>query len=338
MALTAVARRPLTRFAGVRGTLAVENTRRNPRQTASTASALMIGLAICAAVTVPIASVSAQSERDADAGDTADIRVTPIDFADIGPDAPGRIADLSDAQAVTPVTQQYLDLHGAGYLDVAAVNPATFTEFVPVTIRAGSLDRLAEGLAVTSEEAESRKWTVGSMVTGSFDTTQLSLPVVAIYDAPEHFSYGAVTATALVPVGRPQTVLVKAASGRVTALAQNIKRALDNPTLVVQTRDEYREAAGAQFDIFLTILYALLSVTVLTGALAVVNTMTMCTVERTREIGLLRAVGLSRGQLVMPWSRLGVLVVLTTGIVVLASLWPARQASRLAILDAIQDD
>jgi putative ABC transport system permease protein len=377
LALTALVRRPLTRFAGVRGTLAVENTRRNPRRTASTASALMIGLAICAAVTVPIASVSAQTERDADAGDSADIRVNAIDFADIAPDVPARIAALPDARAVTPVIQQYLDLPGGDSLDAAAVNPAVFQEFVPVTVHSGSLDRLTDGIAVTSEEAATHKWTVGSRVSFSTDTKQISLPVVAIYDAPETFSYSALTGIGLGEGRSPRTVLVKAAPDRVAALQEDIERTLDNPTLAVQTRDEYREAAGAQFDIFLNVLYALLSVSVLIGALAVVNTMTMSTMERTREIGLLRAVGLARNQvrsvlllesvviallgafiglgagclvgaaavfsqkrlpLAMPWPQLAALVVLTTAIGILASLWPARKAAQRPILTAIQSD
>jgi putative ABC transport system permease protein len=374
MALTTLVRRPLTRLAGVRGTLAIENTRRNPRRTASTASALTIGLAICAAVTVPIASVSAQTEREADTGDSADLRVNPIDFADIAPDAPARIAELPDTQAVTPIIQQYLDLPGGGSLDVAAVNPAVFTEFVPITVHSGSLDHLTEGLAVTSSEAKQHNWKVGSSVTYSVDDKQSTLPVVAIYDAPETFSYSALATTTLAAGKSPQTVLVKAAPNRVTTLQQDIKRTLDNPTLVVQTRDEYREAAGAQFDIFLNILYALLSVSVLIGALSVVNTMTMSTMERTREIGLLRAVGLARTQvrsilllesvviallgaviglgagclvgtavvfsqkalpLTMPWPQLATLVLLTTAIGILASLWPARKATKLPALTAV---
>jgi putative ABC transport system permease protein len=374
MALTALVRRPLARCTGIRGTLAVENTRRNPRRTASTASALMIGLAICAAVTVPIASVSAQAEREADAGDSADIRVTPIDYADIAPDVPARITELPDTRAVTPVVQQYLDLPGGDSLDVTAVNPAAFTEFVPLTVHSGSLDRLTEGLAVTSAEAKARNWKVGSRVTFSIDDEQTALPVVAIYEAPETFSFDALAPTTLAAGKPPRTVLVKAAPNRVTALRQDIECTLDNPTLVVQTRDEYREAAGAQFDVFLNVLYALLSVSVLIGALAVVNTMTMSTMERTGEIGLLRAVGLTRSQvrsilllesvviallgavlglgagclvgaavvssqhglpLTMPWPQLTTLVLLTTAIGVLAALWPARKAAKLPVLTAV---
>jgi putative ABC transport system permease protein len=379
MILTGLVRRPLVKVTGIRGTLAVENTRRNPRRTASTASALMIGLSICAAVTVPIASVSAQTERDADTGDTADIRLTPIDFASISPDVPARIAKLPGAQAVTPIIPQYINLNGDRYFDVAGVDPAVFRDFVPVTVRAGSLDRLAEGFAVTSEEAETRKWTVGSVVTGTFASgAAVARPVVAIYDAPDTFRYSAVVGTSVLPVSAaPETVLVKASPDQVAALQQEIKRTFDNPTLVVQTREEYREAVGAQFDIFLNILYALLSVSVLIGALAVVNTMTMSTLERIREIGLLRAVGLARDQvksvlrlesvviallgaviglgagcligvavvmsqdglpLAMPWARLGVFVVATGAIGVLASLWPARRAARIPILTAIQTD
>lgn len=84
--------------------------------------------------------------------------------------------------------------------------------------------------------------------------------------------------------------------GRVHPVRAAIRQALDNPALVVQTRAESREQVVNQFRLFLNILYALLSVSVLIGALGVVNTMTMAVLERTREIALLRAIGLDRRQ------------------------------------------
>jgi len=143
------------------------------------------------------------------------------------------------------------------------------------------------------------------------------------------------------------------------------------------TNAEAAEAASGAAKSFLTVLYALLSVSVLIGALGVVNTMTMSTVERVREIGLLRAVGLSRKlvrsvlrlesvviallgaglgllagtglgvvgvlsqggiPVVVAWGRLGAFVVVTVVIGILASFWPARTASRTPILTAIHAD
>lgn len=381
--LTALLRRPLTRFAGIRGTLAVENTRRNPRRTAATAATLMIGLSICAAVTVPIASVAAEEERVADTGDSADIKVTAIDFADIGPDVPAQIAKLPGARAVTPVTPADIKLNQSDYLNAAAVDPKQIAGFVPITVKQGSLDGLGRGIAVTTKEAAAHQWTVGSMVSGEFvhplaKGATPALPIVAIYDAPATFRYSALVSTSTAPQGLPPfTVLVKAADGKASALRAEIQKALDNPTLVVRTRAEAAEDSAAQFAVFLNILYALLSVSVLIGALGVINTMTMSTFERIKEIGLLRAVGLARKQvgsilrlesviiallgallglgagcvigavavlsqdsiaLVMPWDRLGVFVAVTAVIGVLASLWPARKAARIPILTAVQTD
>ncbi|ALG10811.1 ABC transporter permease [Kibdelosporangium phytohabitans] len=364
--LTALLRRPMTRVAGVRGTLAVENTRRNPRRTGTTASALMVGLSICAAVTVPIASVGAQDERLADTGDSADIRITAVDFADIGKDTVGKIAAVPGVQAVTPITPVSLGF-GRDWLSAAGVDTSTIAQFVSLDVKDGSLAGLSGGIAVTSKEADAHKWTVGTMLaTGS--------PIVAIFDAPEGFRYDALVSASRAEDSRqPATILVKAAqAGSVRA---EIRKALDNPTLVVQTRAEYIESVGAQLDLVLNILYALLSISVLIGALSVVNTMTMSTLERIREIGLLRAVGLGRRQVgtilrlesviiavlgagagllagcvigavavagqsgipvVLPWDRLGLFVGVTAAIGILAALWPARRASRIPILTAIQ--
>ncbi|WP_217280455.1 ABC transporter permease [Kibdelosporangium persicum] len=370
--LTALLRRPMTRLAGVRGTLAVENTRRNPRRTGVTASALMIGLSICAAVTVPIASVAAQDAQRADTGDRADIRVTGIDFAEIGPDTAAQIAQLPDVAAVTPYVPVNIQF-GRDWLNAAGVNAATIGDFLSLHVQAGSLDRLADGIAVSSTEANRHNWTVGSVVPGN-----LPLPVVAIFDAPDGFRYEALVDQSRAPAGEsPSTILVRAAPGKTDSLKADIQRTLDNPTLVVRTRAEYVEAAGGELDTVLNVLYALLSISVLIGALAVVNTMTMSTMERIREIGLLRAVGLARRQvgtilrlesviiavlgavaglvagcvvgavavrsqggipIVMPWDRLGLFVVVTAAIGILAALWPAWKAARIPILQAVHTD
>ncbi|USX53622.1 ABC transporter permease [Lentzea sp. HUAS12] len=370
--LTSVLRGPLTRVAGLTGTLAVENTRRNPRRTGATASALMIGLSVCAAVTVPIASISAKSAEDAKSWNHADVRVEALPFADIGPGVADEIAKVPGVEHVTALRHAPLPLD-KGFLDVTAVNAGSISALVPLTIREGSLDQLGTGIALDSGVAAARGWTLGSKV-----GKEKPLTVVALFDAPEEFGADALVDTPNIPSDElwNREVLVKA-SGSAEKVRDDIRGALDNPALVVQTRDEHAESQASQYDLFLNLLYAMLSVSVLIGAMSVVNTMTMSTMERVREIGLLRAVGLGRSQVgavlriesviiavigavtgvvsgcvigamtvsgqasttpVLPWDRLAVFLAITVAIGVAAAFVPARRAVRIPILTAIKTD
>ncbi|WNF00398.1 ABC transporter permease [Streptomyces luomodiensis] len=390
LGVTGLLRSPLTRLAGVRGTLAVENARRNPRRTAATATTLMVGLAMVTAVTVAVASVNRLDEEEAGRSMLSDVRITAVDFGEIGDDTAARVARLADAEAVTPVSHAYLDLSDTSSVPVTAVSPGAVERVTPLTVREGSLDRLGHGIAVTEELAAAHGWRLGSRVTGTFSSsagptpsTRTSLPVVAVYDGPDDLTPALVSDRAL-PRGagaeeRPSidSVLVKAAPGRTAALQEEIRRALDNPALLVQDRADAVAAATARTAPFLDIMYAMLSVSVLIGALGVVNTMGMAVFERVREFGVLRAIGLDRrgvaavlrlesvtisllgsalgvvagtaigaaavlGQegvpLVVPWDRAALFFVAGAAIGGLASLWPGRQAARVPMLRAITAD
>ncbi|MDR6594162.1 FtsX-like permease family protein [Saccharothrix longispora] len=375
--LTAVLRRPLVALTGIRGKLAVENARRNPRRTASTSSALMVCLAVCTAVTVPIVSADADAVREADTGARADVRIDAIEFAALAPDLPERVAAIPGVRAVTPVTPGLLRLPGGDSVAFAAADPGALDDFFGITAREGSLDDLAGGVAVTSEAARQYGWRLGSVLSGESRGTPLSATVEAVFDAPQGFDHEAVLPADALPDRSPGTVLVQSAPGGAEALRDSIRTTLDNPTAVVRTHADHLEAVGAQYAEFLAVLYALLSVSGLIGALAVVNTMTMSVLERTREIGLLRAVGLDRKQVrsvlrleslvvaglgaglglvagcvigvvlvlsqggidvVVPWGGLAVLAAITALIGVTAALLPARRAAGLPVLDALRSD
>ncbi|MFI0773624.1 ABC transporter permease [Streptomyces sp. NPDC021212] len=302
LGVTGLLRSPLIRLAGIHGKLAVENARRNPRRTAATAATLMVGLAMVTAVTVAVASLNRMDEQEVDSTMTSDLRITAVDFAEVGDDTAARVARLADAEAVTPIADTYFDLSGHDSLPVTAVNPATVEQLTPITVRKGSLARLGHGIAVTEATAAARGWRLGSRVTGAFTGTgeRTGLPVVALYDGPENLTPALVADRSLPRTGgathRPSVdaVLVKAAPGRTDALREEIRRTLDNPALVVEDRADAREAVTARSAPFLNIMYAMLGVTVLIGAHGVVNTMGMAVFERDREIGMLRAIGLDR--------------------------------------------
>jgi putative ABC transport system permease protein len=175
------------------------------------------------------------------------------------------------------------------------------------------------------------------------------------------------------------SILVRAAPRAASGLDQDIRRALGNsPLLRVQDRDRLTEAESGMIGEMLGMLYGLLGTTVVIGVLGVVNTPAMSVVERTREIGLLRAIGLDhRGvrrmvcpesvvislfgailgictgvflawacggltgsalptyETVLPWARIGLCLLLGLVVGVLASIWPARRATRLNMLRSI---
>ncbi|MEU7041562.1 FtsX-like permease family protein [Streptomyces varsoviensis] len=391
LAATALLRSPMTRYAGVRGKLAVENARRNPRRTAATATTLMVGLAMVTAVTVAVSSVARADEQEADRAMTSDLRITAVDFAEIGPRVADRVAGLPDAAAVTPVIRTEIALPGGGdhgdhnSLSATAVNPAAVARLAPISVREGSLKSLGHGIAVTGQTADAHGWHVGSRVPATIAgaTERTTLPVVAIYDAPDDFTPALISAAALPPATgaerRPhiESVLVDAAPGRTAALRDTIRRTLDNPALLIQDRADARRAAADRMGPILNIMYGMLSVTVLIGALGVVNTMGMAVSERVREIGLLRALGLDRRglasvlrlesvaiallgavlgllagivfgaaavlsqegvPLALPWDRIALCFVATAAIGVLAALWPGRRAARVPLLEAIASD
>ncbi|GAA2071143.1 ABC transporter permease [Streptomyces albiaxialis] len=365
--LGAVLRGPLRRLAGVRGTLAVENARRSPRRTAATASALMIGLALVTAAGIGASSLRGMAERDAAREMVSDLRVTSVDFAEVGDGTARRVARVPGAEAVTPTIPTGVPLGGDRELGATAVDPRTAERAAGLTVVDGTLARLGRhGVAVSREEADARDWQVGSRLG--------ERRVVAVYEGPERLGPALLPLSAARPGERADEIVVRTAPGQAEAARDRIRAALDNPALLVQNHDDAAREAARPYETLLNLVSALLSVAVLIGTLGVVGTMAMAVHERTREIGVLRAVGMDRrgiasvirlesllicalgallglaaggatalaavatqpgATLVVPWPHLGAALAVTVALGVLASLLPARRAANLPVLNAV---
>ncbi|MET7695811.1 FtsX-like permease family protein [Streptomyces sp. NPDC005483] len=300
---THVLRRPARCLPGVRGTLALANTRRNPRRTAATAGALTVCLTLVSAVAVALASLSATAGREAAAAMPTDLRITAVDFAEISPHVAAQVARLPQVAAVSSVREAGIRLGDGSVLWTGVVDPDAVGRgrLAHLTVHAGDLDDLSHGIAVTRALAAEHGWRLGDRITGRRLSDAgnpvgkgLGLKIVAVYDGPDALGPALLPESAVAGKDDVTSVLVRAEPGRTAAVKEEIRRTLHNPLLVVEDRADAGRDAEQGFGQLRSVLYAMLSMTVTVAALGVANTMGMAVFERRREIGLLRAVGLDR--------------------------------------------
>ncbi|MFF1875317.1 ABC transporter permease [Streptomyces sp. CB03911] len=298
---------PLTRLRGVPGTLARRNAARNPRRTAATATALMIGVAVVTLFTVFGASIRATLDRTVADSFAGDLAVTAPSF---GAGGSGLSTRLADALAGLPEVRQSVGLgRGVARVDghgrtLDVTDPARLAGIVDLGRVEGSLGALGtDGLAVSRAEADRQGWRLGGSVTVGFtDGTSGPFTVRALYDSAGLAGDYLVTREAWAPHrGQDSDTMVAVALRPGVPLAQGraaVERAaapFGNPQ--VQDRDQYAAGAASGVDMMLSVVYALLALAVLIALLGIANTLTLAIHERTRELGLLRAVGQTRGQL-----------------------------------------
>jgi putative ABC transport system permease protein len=302
-----LAGRPARVVKGITGQLAQENAVRNPRRTAGTATALVIGIGVVAVFTVFGASLrtSISDEVTRSFGDT-DLVVQASAFAGSGlpPTFVDGIAATDGVRDVSALT--FGDVRLDGSTETATVTDPTALEAVSdLEITAGSLDDLTEEqVAISGTRAKDEGWELGTTVPMEFaDGTTVPATIGVLYSARGALGDVIVPsalwdAHTLRPTA-PQVVLVGVADGvdvaMVDAEISELARTAGAPK--VQTRDEYVQSVGAEVDQFLVIIYMLLAVAVVIALLGIANTLTLSIHERTRELGVLRAVGQTRRQL-----------------------------------------
>ena len=377
---------PTARFGGASGQLAQGNARRNPQRTASTAAALMIGLALVTLVAVLGQGIRSSFTGAVDKIFVSDYAITaqnnfsplPVDAAEAASRAPGveAVASVRAGQAlafgsvenVTAVTPNAGD---AIALDWSEGSQAVFSE-------------LGEnGAFVDNDYAEKHNLQIGSPIKITVPNGDVvPLVIKGIFDPPAGGSpFGTVTfssATFDKNFDQPENLFsfVKMTGGVTDENTQALENSLkDFPNAKAQTRDEFKDNQVSFLNNILNVLYILLALSVIVSLFGIINTLVLTVFERTREIGTLRAVGMTRRQVrrmiryesvitaligaalgivlglvlaglltarvdfinfAVPVTQIVVFAIAAIIVGIVAAILPARRAAKLNVLQALQ--
>ncbi len=296
--------RPFPRLFALPGTLARENSMRKPRRTAATAAALMIGLALVSLATILAASFRGTVREVIDESFRADLVISELGFGGIGfsPSIADEVAALPeiDSLARTRFGQAAI---GETPAFVSAVQTDTFLDLFSIELIDGGFEGLTSpSVALRSSRAETLGVQVGDTLGITFARTGLvQLPVVAIWEGQ------GIQASVLLSLETFEANFVEQLDAQVLiALADGVtieqgREAVESvtssfPNVQIQDQADFKQQTESQINLILSLIFVMLLLSVLIALLGITNTLSLSIIERTREIGLLRAVGMSRKQ------------------------------------------
>ena len=380
---------PATRFGGAAGSLARSNAQRNTQRTASTAAALMIGLALVTLVATLAAGIIKPFEDAVNQLFVADYAITAQNnFDPIPPNAAQAVAKVPGVVAIASVRGgdgAVLRNGHVSVIQVTGVEPQT-SKVIALKWQAGSptiVDHLgANGAVVSKAYAQDHGLTLGSPIVVLTPTGQaLPLVVKGIFAPPTGGSpFGTVTISSTNFDAHWQQPLnlftfVTMRGGVTDQNTKALNAALAKfPNAKAQTRQQFKDNQIGGLTSILNILYVLLALSVVVSFFGIVNTLILTVYERTRELGMLRAIGMTRRQVrrmirhesvitaligaalgivlglvlggllayrvkeivfVIPWQQLVIFTIAAIIVGIVAAIVPARRAARLDPLQAI---
>jgi putative ABC transport system permease protein len=378
---------PGDRIAGAPGILARENATRNTQRTGSNAGALMIGLTLVTLVTMLASAIRASFFGAVDKIFVADYAVTAENNFDLIPTAIGKaLRQAAGVHNVVGVRTGEMRAFGNKH-QVSAIDPGGASKIFKLDWKQGSqavLDTLGPTGAFTDKDfAKKHHLTLGSPVEVLVPGGERSVfRIKGIFDPPAGGSpFGPITISSLTfdklyTPPQDQFVFFNVSGGSSKANAARLDRVLSGfPNAKVQDRGQFKKNQASFLGNILNILYVLLALSVIVSLFGIVNTLVLTIYERTRELGMLRAVGMTRWQvrsmialesvvtaligavigialgivlsvllivrvdfLVVSWPVLSLVIFALVAVVagIAAAIFPAQRAARLNVLQALQ--
>ena len=304
---------PLQRLLAEPGLLARENAMRNPGRTATTAAALMVGLGLVVFVAVFANSLKTSFTKSIDELIGAELIITEQNFNPLPGGAERALRDADGIAVAAAVRFDDIRVNqktSGGFSDIVnGVDPAAFRQVYRPDWIDGSdnlWDRLAPGTALVEEQfAKSHALSAGETFTIRAATgSSARLRVLGVYRDPLLVSGIVVSARqfdSLSAVRDPAILLADGAEGAdLGKLKESAAAALKPfPAARVESNAEYRETFEKELDQIVVLLYALLAMSLVISVFGIANSLFLTIHERTRELGLLRAIGATRGQVRM---------------------------------------
>jgi putative ABC transport system permease protein len=304
---------PLTKLRGVTGRLATENAARSPKRTSATASALIIGVALVGFITVFAASAKESITGQVERGFKGDF-VVQSSAGSFGPPSgfPASVADdaaaVDGVEVVVPVgfgRAEFTYPDGAQATQfLTSVEPERLSEVLDAKMVDGEVaDLQDDGIIVDTELADAHDVAIGDhMKLTVAGGGNLDLVVQAISDDENLLGYFTITRdtyASVVPELLDIQVFGKVADGKdASAVLAAVDDAVSStPSLEVLDRDAFIGDLASQITSFVTVIYALLILSIIIALIGIANTLSLSINERTRELGLLRAVGMHKAQM-----------------------------------------
>lgn len=292
---------PIAKARGRVGVLAQRNAVRNPKRTASTASSLMIGVAVVVFFATTAHSLGVYVGETVDAQFAGDLVIEQDNFSGPGLSyaLPQRLDDLAETEVVLPMAWGVLRA-GDDVLYPTVTDADAMAALLDLDVTAGDLAALdASTVAVSEHLATDLGWAPGDAVELEIGGHPVDVTVTTTYvardlvgdmivDAATWEGHGPPAAPRVIAIGLADGVDLEAGRSAVAAVAA--EEAAPPPL----DRDAYVEATAGEIDQIITVMFALLAVAVVIAVMGIGNTMSLSVHERTRELGLLRAVGMGR--------------------------------------------
>ena len=297
---------PARRFSGITGRYASENAQRSPKRTAATASALMIGVALVGFITILASSTSSSIKASVDNSFRADYVVESGSWDHgFAPSIEDDLAADPAVETLSPVRVATFEIDGSA-TDVVAVDTGSIDDLFDLEVSDGAItDVHGDAVAVWSTTAQDKGLHVGSRIPFRFaDGTDTELTVAAVFDTQlpnldGTYLVGLDTFEAHVADRYDREVYVGVADGVSAADSRaSIESAVSQwPNASIQDQAEFKESVTAEIGQILNLIYGLLALAVVISLIGIANTLALSIHERTRELGLLRAIGMHRRQL-----------------------------------------